>query len=186
MDSSVQQKLARYETFVNESLKKDLQDALDARNVIYDQISEYLKLAKDIEIIKSNGLKEMKTQVDLGSNFYVQAKIPDTQYIYVNVGFGFHAQLTLDEALTFISKKEGQLSKYVGAGSTCPDEGCYADDCLILANAITYFILAWNNRKADVYTQKASQIRAHIKLVLEAMAEIMKLDPNPRPRNLDM
>ncbi|KAG0335121.1 hypothetical protein BG000_007768 [Podila horticola] len=169
MDSSVQQKLARYETFVNESLKKDLQDALDARNVIYDQISEYLKLAKDIEIIKSNGLKEMKTQVDLGSNFYVQAKIPDTQYIYVNVGFGFHAQLTLDEALTFISKKEGQLSK-----------------------------------KADVYTQKASQIRAHIKLVsiplhfhmrtklrkqknvLEAMAEIMKLDPNPRPRNLDM
>lgn len=90
---------------------------------------------------------------------------PDTQYIYVNVGFGFHAQLTLDEALTFISKKEGQLSKYVGAGSTCPDEGCYADDCLILANAITYFILAWNNRKADVYTQKASQIRAHIKLV---------------------
>ncbi|KAF9301700.1 hypothetical protein BGZ74_006374 [Mortierella antarctica] len=151
MDSSVQQKLARYETFVNESLKKDLQDALDARNVIYDQISEYLKLAKDIEIIKSNGLKEMKTQVDIGSNFYVQAKIPDTQYIYVNVGFGFHAQLTLDEALTFISKKEVQLSK-----------------------------------KADAYTQKASQIRAHIKLVLEAMAEIMKLDPNPRPRNLDM
>lgn len=34
-----------------------------------------LKLAKDIEIIKSNGLKEMKTQVDIGSNFYVQAKM---------------------------------------------------------------------------------------------------------------
>lgn len=34
-----------------------------------------LKLGKDIEIIKSNGLKEMKTQVDIGSNFYVQAKM---------------------------------------------------------------------------------------------------------------
>lgn len=34
-----------------------------------------LKLAKDIEVIKDNGLKEMKTQVDLGSNFYVQAKM---------------------------------------------------------------------------------------------------------------
>ncbi|KAF9417835.1 hypothetical protein BGZ94_009855 [Podila epigama] len=151
MASSVQEKLARYETFVNETLKKDLQDALDARNVIYDQISEYLKLAKDIEIIKSNGLKEMKTQVDIGSNFYVQAKIPDTQYIYVSVGFGFYTQLTLDEALTFISKKETQL-----------------------------------NKKAEVYTQKASKIRAHIKLVLEAMAEVMNLDPNAKSRNLDM
>ncbi|KAG0332538.1 hypothetical protein BG004_001206 [Podila humilis] len=156
MDSLVQQKLARYEKFVNESLKKDLQDALDARNSIYNQTSEYLKLAKDIEIIKSNGLKEMKTQVDIGSNFYVQAKIPDTQYIFVNVGFGFHAQLTLDEALEFISKKEEQLNRHVEHG------------------------------KAEAYTQKASKIRAHIKLVLEAMAEIMKLEGGPGSRSMEM
>lgn len=37
---------------------------------------------------------------------------PDTKYIYVNVGFGFHAQLTLDEALVFIAKKEAHLQKY--------------------------------------------------------------------------
>ncbi|KAG0330551.1 hypothetical protein BGZ99_000022 [Dissophora globulifera] len=151
MDDSIQQKIARYESFVNEGLRKDLQDALDARDAIYDQISEYLKLAKDIEVIKDNGLKEMKTQVDLGSNFYVQAKIPDTEYIYVNVGFGFHAQLTLDEALTFIPKKEAYLQK-----------------------------------KAEKYTEKAAQIRAHIKIVLEAMAEIMKLNIEPPRRNLDL
>ncbi|KAG0215405.1 hypothetical protein BGX28_010110 [Mortierella sp. GBA30] len=151
MEDSIQQKLARYETFVNESLRKDLKDALDARDAIYDQISEYLKLAKDIEVIRDNGLKEMKTQVDLGSNFYVQAKIPDTKYIYVNVGFGFHAELTLEEALSFITKKEAHLQ-----------------------------------RKADIYTEKASQIRAHIKLVLEAMAEIMKLESTPPPRDLNL
>ncbi|KAF9285240.1 hypothetical protein BGZ68_004035 [Mortierella alpina] len=151
MEDNIQQKLARYETFVNESLRKDLKDALDARDAIYDQTSEYLKLAKDIEVIKENGLTEMKTQVDLGSNFYVQAKIPDTKYIYVNVGFGFHAQLTLDEALVFIAKKEAHLQK-----------------------------------KAEKYTEKASQIRAHIKLVLEAMAEIMKLDTTPPPRDLGL
>ncbi|KAF9938583.1 hypothetical protein BGZ67_010671 [Mortierella alpina] len=151
MEDSIQQKLARYETFVNESLTSDLKDALDARDAIYEQTSEYLKLAKDIEVIKENGLTEMKTQVDLGSNFYVQAKIPDTKYIYVNVGFGFHAQLTLDEALVFISKKEAHLQK-----------------------------------KAEKYTEKASQIRAHIKLVLEAMAEIMKLDTTPPPRDLGL
>ncbi|KAG0264625.1 hypothetical protein BG011_006471 [Mortierella polycephala] len=151
MEDNIQQKLARYESFVNDGLRKDLKDALDARDAIYDQISEYLKLAKDIEVIKDNGLKEMKTQVDLGSNFYVQAKIPDTKHIFVNIGFGFHAELTLDEALVFITKKEAHLQK-----------------------------------KAENYTEKSSQIRAHIKLVLEAMAEIMKLGTTPAPRNLNL
>ncbi|KAF9947994.1 hypothetical protein BGZ65_008383 [Modicella reniformis] len=151
MEVDLQQKITRYEKFVNEGLRKDLKEALDSRDAVYDQISDYLKLAKDIEVIKSNGLTEMKTQVDLGSNFYVQAKIPDTKHIFVNVGFGFHAELTLDEALTFITKKEAFLQK-----------------------------------KADMYTKKAAQIRAHIKMVLQAMAEIMKLSKEPLPRNLDL
>ena len=37
---------------------------------------------------------------------------PDTKHIFVNVGFGFHAELTLDEALEFIKKKEVHLQKY--------------------------------------------------------------------------
>jgi hypothetical protein len=34
-----------------------------------------LKLKAQIETIQSNDLKEMKTMVDLGSNFYAQAKM---------------------------------------------------------------------------------------------------------------
>jgi prefoldin subunit 5 len=34
---------------------------------------------------------------------------PDTQYIYVSVGYGFHLQLTLDEATTFIERKVKHL-----------------------------------------------------------------------------
>ena len=40
MENQIQQKLARYESFVNEGLRKDLKDTLDARDAIYDQISE--------------------------------------------------------------------------------------------------------------------------------------------------
>ncbi|KAF9347362.1 hypothetical protein BGX34_003202, partial [Mortierella sp. NVP85] len=76
---------------------------------------------------------------------------PDTKHIFVNVGFGFHAQLTLDEALAFITRKEAFLQK-----------------------------------KAERLTEKAAQIRAHIKIVLEAMAEIMKLSKGPLPRNLEL
>ncbi|KAI9365902.1 hypothetical protein BD770DRAFT_312557, partial [Pilaira anomala] len=69
------------------------------------------KLKAQIDTIKDNDLKELKTMVDLGSQFYVQGHIPDTKYIYVNVGFGFHVQFTLKEALAFIKKKEAQLQK---------------------------------------------------------------------------
>ena len=37
---------------------------------------------------------------------------PDTKHIFVNVGFGFHAELTLEEAMAFITKKEAHLQKY--------------------------------------------------------------------------
>ncbi|CAI2169874.1 8743_t:CDS:2 [Funneliformis geosporum] len=78
--------------------------------------------------------------VDLGSNFYCQAKVPDTTYIYVNVGFGFHVQFTLDEAIGFIEKKEKLLQK-----------------------------------KSDQYTRDVAKINAHIKLVYEALTEILNL-----------
>jgi len=61
-------------------------------------------------LIQENNLKQLHTMVNLGSHFYAQAKIPDTTYIYVNIGLGFHVQFTLTEALQFIDKKEESLN----------------------------------------------------------------------------
>lgn len=47
---------------------------------------------------------------------------PDTKYIYVNVGFGFHVQFTLEEAKTFIEKKEKQLQSLADKHSTEADK----------------------------------------------------------------
>ena len=33
--------------------------------------------------------------VDLGAQVYCQAEVPDTSHIFVDVGLGFHAELTL-------------------------------------------------------------------------------------------
>ena len=54
-----------------------------------------------------------KTMVDLGCDFYVQAVVPDTQWIYVHVGLGFQAQMTLAEAITFSMQQETALSSSV-------------------------------------------------------------------------
>ncbi|KAL7749963.1 hypothetical protein RI367_004478 [Sorochytrium milnesiophthora] len=137
----LQQKLAKYERFINDKLRPDLTATLSLRDTVYDQLADYLKLRRQLEVITDNQLDELKTMVDLGSNFYVQAKVPDTRFVYVNVGFGFHVQFTLSEATAFIDRKSAHLEKL-----------------------------------AQTYTDQANKVKAHIKLVLETVRELLQLD----------
>ena len=53
----------------------------------------------------------MKTQMDLGCNFYCQAEVQDTKMVLVAVGFGFFVEFTLDEAVKFVDEKVGHLTR---------------------------------------------------------------------------
>lgn len=109
----MEEKVRRYETFLNERLKKDLEKVLKSREELYSDISEYLQLKTVVEQLKVAELPkgELRTQVDLGCNFYVQAKVNDVKHVFVHVGFGFFVEFTLDEALPFIDNKVSQLRK---------------------------------------------------------------------------
>lgn len=111
----MEEKVRRYETFLNERLKKDLEKVLKSREELYSDISEYLQLKTVVEQLKVAELPkgELRTQVDLGCNFYVQAKVNDVKHVFVHVGFGFFVEFTLDEALPFIDNKVSQLRKRV-------------------------------------------------------------------------
>jgi len=105
-------KVVAYEKFVNEKLREDLRKLLEQRDEVYGQISEYLQLKTTIEQIQSAEIiEDLKTKVDLGCNFYVQANVPDPKKIFVFVGFGFFVELTLDEALKFIDKRTKFLTE---------------------------------------------------------------------------
>ena len=49
--------------------------------------------------------------MDLGCNFYCQARIHDRSKILISVGLGFFLEMTLDEALTYLDKKDKELDK---------------------------------------------------------------------------
>lgn len=99
-------KVLEYEKFLNETLREDLRKIVEQRDKIYSQVAEYLQLKATIEKIQEFEItKELKTKVDLGCNFYVQANVPDTSKIYVFVGFGFFVEMTLLEALKYIEKR---------------------------------------------------------------------------------
>ena len=113
-DKDITDKVAQYETFLNETLRTDLKSTLTLRDKIYQEQAEYLALRNSINAIKLAELvpgEPLKTKVDLGCNFYCQARVPDPTKIFVSVGLGFFVELTLDEALEFISKKDGELGK---------------------------------------------------------------------------
>lgn len=44
--------------------------------------------------------------------FYVFNYRPDTQHIFVDVGFGFHVEFTWSEALNYIEKREEKIARY--------------------------------------------------------------------------
>ncbi|XP_071810504.1 protein UXT-like [Asterias amurensis] len=112
MEDNVSTKVTQYEKFVNEVLRKDLQKVLESRDDIYKQLADYLQLKTTVEKLQdADVIKDgLKTKIDLGCNFYVQANIPDASRIYILVGFGFFVEFTLPEALKFIDKKVQQLT----------------------------------------------------------------------------
>lgn len=113
-DKDVESKVTKYETFLNETLRTDLRKTLLLRDKIYQEQAEYLALRNSINAMKISDLvpgEPMKTKVDLGCNFYCQARISDPGKICVSIGLGFFVELTLDEALKFVDKKDEELNK---------------------------------------------------------------------------
>ncbi|KAJ3194049.1 hypothetical protein HK101_003607 [Irineochytrium annulatum] len=97
---------SRYLDFIAERLQPDLHRELEARDVIWAEIAEWLKLRSQIEAMQAHPPGEIKLLTDVGCDFYMQAKITKRDRIYVKVGANCQLEMTLEEALAFIAKKE--------------------------------------------------------------------------------
>jgi prefoldin alpha subunit len=114
-ENSTNEKILKYENFVNEKLRNEISIQIAELDEIYSEISEYLQVKNSIE--KINELDSNKisfsTKVDIGSNFYANAEVKSDSNIFIAVGFGFFLELTQLEALKFIDKKTLILKKRV-------------------------------------------------------------------------
>ena len=87
----INEKVLKYETFLSERLRPDLKAALEERDKLYAETAEFLALKNSIAAIKATKLQPgepLKTKVDLGSNFYCQAVVPNPSRIIIEVGLG--------------------------------------------------------------------------------------------------
>lgn len=110
----VDEKILKYESFVNDVLKEDLRIVHDKYDRTNREIGEWLQLKRTI-----NGLKDVrteegfKTKTDVGTDVYVQVVVPDPSKILVDVGSGVYVEYTEQEALRFIDKRLELLEKQV-------------------------------------------------------------------------
>mmetsp|Transcript_44518 Transcript_44518/g.71552 ORF Transcript_44518/g.71552 Transcript_44518/m.71552 type:complete len:162 (+) Transcript_44518:101-586(+) len=105
-------KLERFHNIVETKLKVTLKSVLEARDKIFDEHSEYIKLRNNIAVVRESKQTELESLVNLGSEFYSQAVVPDPSRIVVDVGLTLHVEFTLDEAIEFCKKKEEHLKRY--------------------------------------------------------------------------
>lgn len=115
MDVHIPKKVLRYETFINDVLKEQLKQILINLDRINTEIAEYVQLKNVIQTIQDVGVTEdiLKTQVDIGCNFYMQAKITDPTKIYMNVGLGHFVEFTLDEVVKVIELRTNLLNRQI-------------------------------------------------------------------------
>ncbi|XP_022992427.1 protein UXT homolog [Cucurbita maxima] len=111
IDNFRNEKVQRFEEFVDRRLKPDLVHAISERDKVFEQQKVFSDLRRNIENLEKNSITNLTTLVNLGSEVYVQGNVADTRRIFVDVGLGFHVEFTWSEALKFISLKEERLAR---------------------------------------------------------------------------
>ena len=109
------QKILHYENLLNEKLRGELQALHDERDSLHEKAAQYIQLRTNTQQVIDDKQKSLKMMVDLGNSFFMQAKVPDTTWIHVNVGLGFHAQLSLSEAVELCVRREAHYKTAAAA-----------------------------------------------------------------------
>jgi hypothetical protein len=63
------------EALVNERFKVELEEVQDERDRLYERVSQCLELKNNMTMLQDQKRSSLKTMVDLGCNFYVQARM---------------------------------------------------------------------------------------------------------------
>ncbi|CAK9807687.1 Protein UXT homolog [Anthophora plagiata] len=115
MNPDIQQKILKFETFVNDVLKEDLAQLEQKLNAKNADLAEFFQLKSMITTLQSNGFDKsgFKTQVDIGQNFFIEAHIPDASTILLDVGLGHYVEFSLNDALVIINVRIKLLEQQI-------------------------------------------------------------------------
>jgi prefoldin subunit 5 len=173
-EETVEQKVERYQRFVDETLRVKLAQALDQREEVVKEIEAYEKLRGTVEVMRESQTGRAKSMVNIGCELYMQTNIPDTSKIMVNVGLGFFVELTLAGFPPLHPLRAGAGA---GQGAGCfvppgPSAGCVCRGrrlTLSRAPEAADFVQTrceLLQARADKLSEEASEVNSQIEVLL--------------------
>ena len=110
----LQTKISEYSNFISQTLQPQLQSAVDKREETEAEISEDVQVQTKLQQIQGDAPKSIDTIIDIShSTVYCKAHISNPKIIYLNIGFGFHVEMTIEEGIQFIIKRVEYLESCV-------------------------------------------------------------------------
>lgn len=103
-------KIKEYSSFIDKKLYPVLKKRVEEREKVESEIADYQDLT--LKLVAISGDTSLESMVDLGHQIvYCRAISSDITRVNVHVGMGFHAELTIPEALTYCEKRQQFLDK---------------------------------------------------------------------------
>eukprot|EP00921_Rhytidocystis_pertsovi_P001970 GHVQ01003352.1.p1 GENE.GHVQ01003352.1~~GHVQ01003352.1.p1 ORF type:complete len:181 (+),score=42.39 GHVQ01003352.1:83-625(+) len=97
------------ERILEEVLNKDLMKMNEMREECSQKIGDLRTLSSNIEFVRDGRLETLQSLLPVGCDVYMEAHVKDTSHIYIETGFQFYLEMTMDEALEFIKIKQKLL-----------------------------------------------------------------------------
>jgi hypothetical protein len=128
----LRRQISEYGTFVERTLRPQLQTAVEDREETEGEISDYLLLRDELlrlllppvadpttggsgnEAASSSSSPIIRAVIDIShASVYCDVVVPNPRTIYVDVGLGFHVEMTPTEAVSFVDRRVEYLEKNV-------------------------------------------------------------------------
>ncbi|XP_060656759.1 uncharacterized protein LOC132791730 [Drosophila nasuta] len=103
--------VAKLEEFINDRLKEDLKQLEICLNRYNEDIMEYVQLKNTLQTFDEHMPDGYKTQVNIGSNIFMQARVKQMDKILVNVGKEVYLEMSMEEAIKFSDVRIKILTK---------------------------------------------------------------------------
>lgn len=106
------EQLLKYETYVNDVLKSDLNRVCVESDQVIKDLTEYQQLRETITLMlkcKEND-ENYEFTTDLGSDFLARVVVDDMSSILLELGLGYYLEFTLPDALKIIEARQKFLN----------------------------------------------------------------------------
>lgn len=102
--SDINEHVMRYETFIHDVLKEDLQKVNLRLQEVNSEITDLIQQKHSLKVItdKKTHPNGFKAQVNFGCNFFMEASVSDTSKLLMNVGLNHYLEFTVEEANRYL------------------------------------------------------------------------------------